>query len=161
MIEYNGACACGKVKFQLKGEPLFTQYCHCNKCRDIAAHSSNSKDKVGYSFTAAYLTPMLTFICGEEQLETITRNTSDLFLCKHCGSLIYGISQDPAKQAGLGVNVNNLKFSEDVLPTSFEPDKHIWYQDRVKDIDDNLPKYKDAPIEQFGSGELDLSGRRN
>jgi len=40
------------------------------------------------------------------------------------------------------------------LPKTFESDKHIWYQEREKDVDDNLPKYKDAPVEQFGSGEL-------
>jgi hypothetical protein len=52
------------------------------------------------------------------------------------------------------VNVNNIAFPEMALPKTFKPDKHIWYQDRIKDLDDKLPKYKDAPVEQFGSGEL-------
>ena len=111
-------------------------------------------DKVGYSFAAAYLTPMLNITRGEDQLELVSRNTSNLFLCRHCGSLIYGISQELAKQAAIGVNVNNIKFPGGVLPKTFETDKHIWYRERVKDADDDLPKYKDAPVEQFGSGEL-------
>ena len=84
----------------------------------------------------------------------MVRNTSNLFLCKNCGSLIYGISQDPEKQAGIGVNITNIDFHEGVLPKTFQPDKHIWYQDRIKDVDDDLPKYADAPVEQFGSGKL-------
>ena len=154
MIEYKGVCSCGTVEFKVKGEPLFTQHCHCNKCREVAARSNRAADKMGYSFTAAYLTPMFTITRGEAGLETVTRNTSNLFLCKHCGSLIYGISQDPSKQAGIGVNANNIEFPEGILPKTFKPDKHIWYQDRIKDVDDALPKYKDAPVEQFGSGEL-------
>ena len=153
MTQYKGACSCGAVVFQLKGEPLFTQHCHCNKCREIAAQSSKASDKVEYSFTAAYLTSMLTIISCEDNLEIVARNTSNLFLCKHCRSLIYGISQDPAKQGGIGVNINNIEFSNGILPKTFKPDKHIWYQDKIKDVDDNLPKYKDAPVEQFGSGE--------
>jgi hypothetical protein len=156
MMEYNGSCFCGAVEFSLKGEPLFTQYCHCNKCRDIAAESNNIADKVSYSFTAAYLTTLFSIIRGCDQLESEARNTSNLFLCKNCKSLIYGISQDPTKQAGIGININNIKFSNNTLPETFKPDKHIWYQERIKDIHDGLPKYKDAPIEQFGSGELFL-----
>ncbi len=154
MTTYQGSCSCGAVKFHLEGEPLFTQYCHCNKCREIASRSQRDSDKIGYNFTAAYLTPKLTMISGEDDLEIISRNTSDLFLCKHCGSLIYGISQDPDKQAGIGVNINNIPFPNKSFPDSFKPDKHIFYQDRSKDVDDELPKFKDAPVEQFGSGEL-------
>lgn len=154
MIEYKGTCFCGSVTFKVKGEPLFTQYCHCNKCRDISALSSRATDKVGYSFTAAYLASMLTITHGKDQLEIVARNTSNLFLCRHCRSLLYGISQDPAKQMGIGVNVNNIEFPEKVLPKAFKPDKHIWYQDRIKNANDELPKYKNTPIEQFGSGEL-------
>jgi hypothetical protein len=142
------------VKLTLQGDPLFTQYCHCNKCRAIATLSKRATDKIGYSLTAAYLTPMLTITSGENTLKTIVRNTSNLLLCKHCNSLIYGISQDLEKQAGIGVNVNNIIFTSNALPEVFKPDKHIWYADRLHDINDPLPKYKDAPIEQFGTGEL-------
>lgn len=154
MAEYKGACACGIVTFQLKGEPLFTQYCHCNKCREIATLSNRDSDKIGYSFTAAYLTPMLTITSRQDNLKIVARNTANLFLCKHCNSLIYGISQDSSKQAGIGININNIEFSRGILPKTFEPDKHIWYQDRIKNVNDDLPKYKNAPVEQFGSGEL-------
>ena len=154
MIEYKGKCSCETVTFKLIGEPLFTQHCHCNKCREITELSTITTNKVGYSFTAAYPTSKLVITSGKDQLKKITRNTSDLFLCKHCQNLIYGISQDPARQRGIGVNANSIQFPEGVLPKAFIPDKHVWYKDRVKNVNDDLPKYKDAPVEQFGSGEL-------
>lgn len=156
MINYNGSCYCKEIKFELTGEPLFTQYCHCQKCREIASLSKRTVDKIGYNFTAAYLTARLRFFSGENHLETMIKNTSCLHLCKHCNSLIYGISQDPSKQAGIGVNINNVYFFSKTLPSTFEADKHIWYQHRLNDIDDGLIKYKDAPVEQFGTGEVVL-----
>ena len=60
MVEYYGACSCDSAKFTVTGEPLFTQYCHCNKCREILARSNRTEDNVGHAFTAAYLTKMLT-----------------------------------------------------------------------------------------------------
>ncbi len=151
MTTYKGQCVCGAVAFKTEGEPFFTQHCHCQKCRDIASLSQRAQDKIGYGFTAAYLTAKFHITKGKNEIETITRNTSDLMLCRHCKSLIYGISQDPAKQAGIGINVNNFIFANG-LPNSFKADKHIWYENRLIDIDDTLPKYKDAPKEQFGSG---------
>jgi len=153
MSNYLGKCYCGAVEFSCDGDPFFTQHCHCNKCREIASISTRDIDKVGYGFTAAYLTSHFNIISGSDNLEEIIRNNSKLLLCKSCHSLIYGISLDPNKQAGIGINVNNFLFNN-LTPKSFSPVRHIWYDDRVVNISDNLPKFKDAPKEQFGSGEL-------
>lgn len=150
---YQGQCGCGKVKFSCKGEPLFTQYCHCNKCREIGSQSINSKDKQGYAYTAAYLTHHFQIQAGQESIVEAIRNNAKLLLCGSCHSLVYGISLDPAKQGGIGVNANNIHFGHDVSE-SFKAVRHIWYENRIVDFDDNLPKFKDAPVEQFGSGEL-------
>lgn len=153
MIKHHGNCNCGKVKFICIGKPLFTQYCHCNKCREIALMSQNKQDKVGYSFTAGYLTHNFSIVAGEDILEDLVRENAKLLLCSYCKSLIYGISLDPAKQDGIGVNANNFGFHKD-LPDSFRPVRHIWYANRIINFNDDLPKFKDAPKEQFGTGEL-------
>jgi hypothetical protein len=46
---YKGQCHCTSVHFEAKGEPLFTQYCHCNKCRQVASDSKKPEDKKGYN----------------------------------------------------------------------------------------------------------------
>lgn len=151
--QYTGECYCGAVKFHCDGDPFFTQYCHCNKCREIAALSKRDKDKIGYAWTAGYLASNFHITSGSDGLDEIIKNNARLLLCKSCHSLIYGISLDVDKQAGIGINVNNFQFSG-AFPESFEPVRHVWYVNRVVDIDDALPKFKDAPKEQFGSGEL-------
>tara|TARA_R110000868_G_C10354257_1_gene716632 strand:- start:5 stop:469 length:465 start_codon:yes stop_codon:yes gene_type:complete len=153
MISYQGECYCQKVTFTCEGEPLFTQICHCEKCREVAASSSRKTDHVGYAYTAAYLTNHFTIDKGENAIQAITRNNAKLLLCAICHSLIYGISLDPSKQGGIGVNVNNIKL-DDPIPDSFKPVRHVWYANHIIEINDNLPKFKDAPKEQFGSGEL-------
>lgn len=153
MIKYYGACACGIVQFHCDKSPLFTQYCHCNQCRAIAKLSWNDADKKGYSWTAAYLFSNFKITAGIEHLYEKVRNHAKLFLCQSCHSLIYGISCDPTKQEGIGINMNLFKF-EGTIPESFRPIRHIWYQNRIMNVEDDLPKFKDAPVEQFGSGVL-------
>lgn len=31
-----GSCLCGKIKFQISGEPFSLSYCHCSRCRKAA-----------------------------------------------------------------------------------------------------------------------------
>lgn len=153
MTKYLGECYCGAVKFNCDGDPFFTQYCHCNKCREVASQSKRESDKQGYAWTAGYLTSNFKMTAGINNLDEIIRNNAKLLLCKSCHALIYGISLDPYKQAGIGINANNFHFVGS-MPESFNPVRHIWYVDRIIKFDDNLPKFKDAPKEQFGSGEL-------
>ncbi|HVY53427.1 MAG TPA: hypothetical protein VHA13_02795 [Gammaproteobacteria bacterium] len=113
MAHYTGECYCGSIKFLCDGDPFFTQYCHCNKCREVSAHSKRDADKLGYAWTAGYLTSSLNINSGKDNLEEIVRNNAKLLLCKSCRSLIYGISLDPNKQARIGINVNNFHFRID------------------------------------------------
>lgn len=151
-MKYQGQCYCGKVTFECDGNPVFTQHCHCNKCREIASHSSRDSDKIGYSFTAAYLTDSFKLTCHTRLDEVIANNAKHL-LCSNCKSLIYGISLDPARQAGIGINANNFVF-EAGIPDAFKPVRHIWYANHIVEIKDGLPKFKDAPKGQLGTGEL-------
>lgn len=110
-------------------------------------------DKAGYSYTAAYITHHFNIVSSEDTLEHLIRHNAKLWLCSTCKSLIYGISLDLTKQSGIGVNANSYVFKNNI-PDSFKPIKHTWYANRIINFDDNLPKFKDAPREEFGSGEL-------
>lgn len=153
VTQFLGECYCGAVKFSCDGPPFFTQYCHCNKCREIAALSKRDADKSGYAWTAGYLASSFHITSGANHLDEVIRNNAKLLLCKSCHSLIYGISLDPDKQAGIGVNANNFQL-ESANHHSFKPIRHIWYTNRIVNFNDDLPKFKDAPKEQFGTGQL-------
>lgn len=153
MTKYLGECYCGAIKFYCNGDPFFTQYCHCNKCRDVASQSKRAADKQGYAWTAGYLTSSFKIISGINNLDEIIKNNAKLLLCKLCHGLIYGISLDPNKQAGIGVNVNNFQFTG-AIPEAFKPVRHVWYVNRIIHSNDDLPKFTDVPKDQFGSDEL-------
>ena len=38
-IDRTGSCKCGKIKFQVKGDPIFNGYCHCRVCSRCANSS--------------------------------------------------------------------------------------------------------------------------
>ena len=40
------------------------------------------------------------------------------------------------------------------LPPELLPTLHFYYEDRVKDMKDSLPKFKDFPAEGGGSGSM-------
>jgi hypothetical protein len=117
------------------------------------SQSKRDADKKGYAWTAGYLTSSFHITSGSDHLNEIIRNNAKLLLCKSCHSLIYGISLDPHKQAGIGVNANNFQLTNPI-PDPFKPVRHLWYINRIVNFEDNLPKFKDAPKEQFGSGEI-------
>lgn len=153
MTNYHGACHCQKVKFELFGEPIFVQYCHCNKCRMIAEKSENPEDKCGYSKTAAYLAKNLSITNGQNNLYKRPINHANLYQCDTCHSLIYGISQDPNQQEGIGINLNTIQLPSKT-PKAFEVKRHVFYANRTVSIDDNTPKFTDMPKELKGSGKL-------
>ena len=35
MQEYLGGCSCGKIRYELLTEPMFTHCCHCHLCQQI------------------------------------------------------------------------------------------------------------------------------
>src|SRR5438445_10871622 len=92
VYKYLGECYCGAAKLYCDGDPFFTQYCHCNKCREVASQSRRDADKQGYAWTAGYLTARFHITSDIDNLDEIVRNNAKLFLCKSCLGLVYGIS---------------------------------------------------------------------
>jgi hypothetical protein len=43
---------------------------------------------------------------------------------------------------------------KDILPSHVRPQMHCWYQERVMDISDNLPKFADVPETEGGTGKM-------
>lgn len=153
-MKYKGRCHCGNIEFEVDFEPLFTQLCHCHKCRRFAAMSHCEKDKVGYSRTAAFPYNHFHILKGDKKLEKHEGQASYLYLCSNCKMLIYGLSKDPNLQQGIGVNGNTFDFPKHKIPESFIPIRHVYYADRTVNIKDSLPKFADFPIELGGSGKI-------
>jgi len=132
------SCFCGKVHVEVSGDPVLQGYCHCDDCR----HWS------GTPVTAYAMWPQdnVRIVSGEDHLGSFTKNGVTIRRsCSECGGSVMTESQ-------------GMKLI-DVYPTNLEgfdfaPTTHIRYGQRVIDMPDGLPKFKDLPEKAGGSGEM-------
>jgi hypothetical protein len=75
-----GGCRCGKVRFEVSGEPLLTMACHCTGCQHMTASAFSLSE--GYSADAFRLT------CGETVIGGIHGPTRHHH-CDYCKSWLY------------------------------------------------------------------------
>jgi hypothetical protein len=51
---HTGGCLCGAVRFEARGEPKWTAYCHCNSCRKhtgapVSAYAGYERANVAFT----------------------------------------------------------------------------------------------------------------
>lgn len=136
--KYEGACFCGKVKMEVTGPAVAEGFCHCDSCRRWSATP----------VTAYALFPdtNVKIVEGQDHVGVFDRDGKARRVhCSTCGGGL--MTEIPA--AGLC----------DVYPPvlsgfPFQPQAHVNYAERMIDMADGLPKFKDMPEEAGGSGEM-------
>lgn len=131
-------CMCGAVQLELTGEPPVMAYCHCESCRGWLAAPLH----------AATLWPAASVkvVSGADKLGTYKRtDASHRKFCTRCGTAVMidhpslGMVDVPAgRVAGL----------------VFKPAVHVHYAEKVLQVKDGLPKFRDFPKDFGGSGEM-------
>ncbi len=135
-MQLSGKCPCGKVAFTATEAPVFQGYCHCESCQRAQA------------------APMLAFALFPAQAVTIEGDTTALNVsgsdgaairlsCAACGTRV--ANEPGGGSLGLRALFPSLFDQHDW----FKPTMHIFCEDRMVDVSDELPKYLDTP-EQFG-----------
>ena len=132
------ACSCGAVRIEVQGAPVSEGFCHCASCRAFTAQP----------VTAYALWPRerVAIVAGADRLGASPRNgaTTNRF-CTLCGgNLMIEL------RGGAMFDV----FPMIVAGHEFRPAAHINYAERVLDMPDGLPKFRDMPERAGGSGEL-------
>ena len=135
---YKGSCYCGAVTVTVKGPPAAAGYCHCLECRKwhsapINAFGIWSNDNVT--------------IEGPTTTSTVSE-VSGRVSCSKCGGCIANLKPTMGMTA---VYPMTLAGPEDTF--KFEPAFHIFYEERVMDVSDGLPKFVDVPEQFGGSGK--------
>ena len=123
------SCFCGAVKLavDVAKPPLAVSICHCRTCRQLTgapmlANLVLPSDAVKFEHEENALTSLKTS-------KHVTRHR-----CASCASPIYAT-------LGKGRAVVPLAlFSR--LPEGWEPQHHMYYDRRVLDVADDLPKYR-------------------
>ena len=134
-----GRCLCGAIRFEAHGDPLSTNFCHCESCRrhsggPAAAFVTFHKEGVRWigAESARYRSspPVVRSFCGQ------------------CGSPLAYEHDNSADEVDLYLGA----FDE---PDRFPVRKHIHYGERVIWFDtvDNTPRYET----NSSSGELPLT----
>ena len=129
--DLNSQCECGEARFNVSGKPLMRAFCHCTICqtfnqaaysditlfraRDVIMPQQNS---VEYK---AYASPKI-----------IQRGK-----CVSCGKAAIEYLKLPLMPKLFVVPTNNIA-DKRFVP---EPSLHVFYDTRVSDIEDNLPKH--------------------
>ncbi|MGR9091216.1 MAG: GFA family protein [Gammaproteobacteria bacterium] len=140
---HKGRCFCGAVHIAVRGDPLFSGYCHCEDCREW------SNAPVTSFITWPY--DAVTITQGKEHLAYFGRvEMTPRAWCARCGSHI-GAFRDKTDPPHVAI-------CAPMLPTfPFTPTMHLFCSKAVIHVSDDLPKYRDLP-ETFVMPELDLAG---
>ena len=136
-MHLTGKCPCGKVTFEVNGDPVVQLYCHCRSCQTahaapVVAATLFRAESVTYS--------------GDVQRVTVTEgeNAPARLTCTSCGTRVIVEPKAPVRTIF------------PALCTSsgwFKPQMHVQWQDHTVEVQDDLPKFLDWPKEFGGTGE--------
>ncbi|MBV8616720.1 MAG: GFA family protein [Acetobacteraceae bacterium] len=134
---YSGACFCGSVAVEVRGEPEAMGYCHCTSCRSWSGGPVNA--------FSLWKPEAVTVTKGEDKIGTYAKTEmSHRQFCRECGGHL--MTRHPT--FGL-VDV----FAATIPDLPFQPALHVNYGERVLPIRDGLPKFRDFPDSFGGSGD--------
>ena len=140
-MKISGNCLCGSVTWAVEEEPVLQLYCHCNSCQK--AHSA-------VLAAVAYFSLEDLSVVGDLKSQSVVERdfAAVRHSCAQCGSRVMNTPGGEGNDYMRGI-FPVLCDSQDW----FEPSMHIFYEERVIDISDTLPKYLDLPTEFSGSGK--------
>lgn len=128
---YKIQCECGAIKAQLNGSPRVRGHCHCSDCRELL--------NTPYHSVTAWNKDQLEFLSGEGSLRYFQhpRLSMQRAFCSQCGETLFNtnamdwrvVSQHLLRKC-YGGN----------LPEELSAKSHFFYDSRVMDIEDDLPK---------------------
>lgn len=134
---YAGGCACGALRYETRGEPIFQNHCHCHDCqkRSGTGHGSylTFPDRTGMTITGEAKTWGVTADNGDEKRHAF---------CPTCGAPVY--LTFPARPHLIAIHATSL---DD--PSQFTP-QAITYAIRAlawDTVDPSLQAYARMPHE--------------
>ena len=129
--QYRFSCDCGAVEFQCDGPPKVRGFCHCEDCRNFL--------KVPYHSVDAWEADKVTVTRGEDQLGVYPHPEKKMkrFFCKHCGETVFNSN---AMDWRIVSQLLARRQNEGQVPEGLTSQSHFYYDRRIVDIDDDLPK---------------------
>ncbi len=128
---YKVHCDCGAVEVEMTGSPRVHAYCHCEDCRELL--------DVPYHSVVAWDADQVTVTAGQESAVEYKYPTLEMtrVFCKLCGETVYNTN---AMGWRLVSQLLVRKCNDGKLPEEFQSNAHFFYDRRIIDIDDQIPK---------------------
>jgi hypothetical protein len=128
-----GACLCGKVRYEIGAAPRFMYQCHCGKCRAAT----------GASFATNIIvdTDKFRISAGKEALSRFESSPAKFrYFCSGCGSPIYSHGEKTAHI--VSVRCGTLKTDPGLRPSyhAFAGSRAPWME-----FCDGLPQFAGYP----------------
>lgn len=115
-----GGCGCGALRYQVQGEPIYVNNCHCRQCQRQTGSTS--------VVNAFFETERLTLTSGETSRHIFKAGSGGphyVIRCTQCGSAVW--SHYPrVGELGLGLRVGTLD-----EPNVFQPDAAIFTEEAM------------------------------
>jgi len=120
--------------------PVVHAYCHCQDCRDLL--------NVAFNALVAWKNESVVVSKGHDDLVEYKYPGKEMtrYVCRTCGGILFNSNIYDWCVVSQAL-IRKCYSSE--LPDEFESNKHFYYEERVVDIQDALPKYMrgvDGPL---------------
>jgi hypothetical protein len=137
---YSGGCACGQLRYEAVGTPLYAGYCYCSDCRRMSG--SGSIPFIGFKSVCVSITG------DSREVRTASFNGGDAVrnTCSFCGSFVFGGARGSSDWHT--IYAGSLDDS-----SLFEPQMAIFMKDRVPwaHVPDGLRCFETLP-DRAGEG---------
>ncbi|CDU25619.1 uncharacterized protein SPSC_05790 [Sporisorium scitamineum] len=136
-VKYRAKCWCGKLEFEYHGDPIDAKHCHCTQCQRL--HGAPFQWAALFHKTSVRLAqhcdPLnLDFFSTQEGHSE--HSVPCKISCRNCRS--------PMADEGRNMVMaypSSFVFKDNHVPAVFAPTAHIFYGERVMDLDDDIPKW--------------------
>ncbi|MDJ0740363.1 MAG: GFA family protein [Gammaproteobacteria bacterium] len=128
---YRIQCDCGAVELEMTGTPRVQAFCHCEDCRALL--------DVPYHSIVAWDSERVEIASGKAHVVEYKYPTLEMtrVFCRHCGETLYNTN---AMGWRLVSQLLIRKCNNGELPGELQSNAHFYYDRRIVDIDDELPK---------------------
>jgi len=128
---YKVQCDCGAVGLEMLGSPKVHAFCHCEDCRALL--------DVPYHSIVAWESENVSIVSGKHNAVEYKYPTLAMtrVFCGHCGETVYNTN---AMGWRLVSQLLIRKCNNGELPEELQSNAHYFYDRRIVDINDQLPK---------------------
>ncbi|EFI28718.1 hypothetical protein CC1G_13744 [Coprinopsis cinerea okayama7 len=132
-----GGCFCGGARYEVRGKPVLSAYCHCTLCQRFNA--------AAFIHTIHFPASSFKWTTAEDNLQTYvvpTKPWKTRFRCKNCGVAVAGHNGRRDKRSIWGGQLDRETEGGRIKNWDIvKPSAHIFYETRMLDVNDGLSKW--------------------